>query len=100
MMTGGTSPTNWQDVFAPPGGGICSLTRRNCTSLHAAKGIENQFHAARSAQFVENPKQVVPYRVFAQVEFECNRLVPHILETLPAFRNEFIGEGLHSNALR
>jgi hypothetical protein len=78
-MTGGISPTNWQDVFASSRGVICSLTRRSCTSLHAAKGIENQFHAARYTQFVENSTHVVPHGVFAQVELECNLLVPHKL---------------------
>jgi hypothetical protein len=78
-MTGGISPTNWQDVFASSRGGIWSLTHRNCTCLHAAKGIENQFCSAGYAQFVENPKQVVPYGVFAQVELEYNLQVPHRL---------------------
>jgi len=48
-----------------------------CDSLSAAEGIENQFHAARDAQLVENPKHVVSYRVLGQVELQCDFLVPH-----------------------
>jgi hypothetical protein len=99
-MTGGVSPTSWQDVFAASRGGICSLTQRGCNSLHAGKGIQNQFHAARYAHFVENSKRVVSHCVFAQVELECNLLVPHIVETLLAFRKESLNKGLHPSALR
>ncbi len=49
----------------------------SCHFFNAAEGIENQFHTARDAQFVENPKHVVSYRVLGQVELQRNFLVPH-----------------------
>jgi len=51
-------------------------------SLRATKGIEDQFHSAGYTRFVENPKQIVPHGVFAQVELKGNLLVPHIVEAL------------------
>jgi hypothetical protein len=36
-------------------------------SLCVAKGIEDQFHAARYAQFVENANHIVAYGVFVQI---------------------------------
>src|SRR5271166_6666212 len=58
--------------------GMRSGSRWICHSLSAAKGIENQFHAARYAQLVEYPKHVVSYGVLGQVELQCNFLVPHL----------------------
>ncbi len=67
-MNGGTYQSVCQDAYASwrSGKRFGSYWSRNF--LNTAEGIENQFHAARYAQFVENPKQVVPYRVFAQLQ--------------------------------
>jgi hypothetical protein len=36
-------------------------------TLRQAQGVKNQFYAAGHAQFVKNSKQIISYRVFAQV---------------------------------
>ncbi len=51
--------------------------RWRCACFRATDRIEDQLHPARDAQFVVDPKQVVPHGVFAQLEFiwlNCARL--------------------------
>ncbi len=67
-MTGGTQHSVRPDAFASRRSGTRSGSHGVCHSLSAAEGIENQFDAARYAQLVENPKHVVSYRVFGQVQ--------------------------------
>ena len=38
---------------------------------------QDQLHAARYAQLFKNSEQVIPYRVFAQIELDGDFLVPH-----------------------
>ena len=39
--------------------------------------IENQFYGRGGAQFVEDANQIIPYRVFGQVELPRDLLIAH-----------------------
>ena len=81
-MTGGTQHSVRPDAFASHRSGTRFGSHRGCHFLNTAEGVENQLHTARYAQFVEDPKQVVPYGVFGQVEIEGSLLVPQIFRAV------------------
>ena len=78
-MTGGTQHSVCRDEFASRRSGTRFGSHWSGHFLNAAKGVENQFHAARYAQFVENAYQIIPNCVFRQAKPKCDFLVSHAL---------------------